>query len=457
MKKTAIRVITFLLAALLLLGLVMPAFAAEVAQGVQEISTVEELLAIADNPSGSYLLTKDLDLAGIEWKPVDFSGSFDGSGHALLNLTINGTSGTTAEVHDGNRKAYQAQAAGMFGMLHDATVKNLKLMNVRGVVEVDVPCYMGGLAGHSLNSTIAGCTVLGTLELRAHKEIFGLGGIIGYGSGSVDNCAVDVTLICVDTDAETKDEQFLGGVYSHGFIDVRDTSVRIQGYVSEHGYSHNGGIVGLYQQNPLAMDRSGEIMNNRVVGKIKFFEDNPDRRAYCDVFTGEVLALRYNLYNNLRDFQREEIREYDKELRPCMCEVPKIDDYPVGSGCTRYGHREAECYGCGYIDRYNYQHLAHSVSQWELVKAPTQEAEGLSQGICDQCGVMAERIEPVVVPEETETRPPVATVPPVVQEEDTGRTTELKGKISVLFWVLGIATVLLIVAAIFVVREFRKK
>lgn len=459
MKKWAVRAITFLLAALLLMGLVMPAFATEGNgdQQVRKISTPEDLMAIGENPSGNYLLTKDLDMEGIEWKPIDFSGRFDGGGHALLNLTVNQTSGTTAEVHDGNRKTYQAQAAGLFGMLHDATVTDLKLMNVRGVVDVDVPCYMGGLAGHSLNSTVTGCTVLGTLELRAHDQIFGLGGVIGYGSGTVENCNVDVTLICVDTDAETKDEQFLGGVYSHGFMNVRNTSVKIQGFVSEHGYSHNGGIVGLFQQNPLGMGKLGEISNNTVSGKIKFFEDNLDRRAYCDAFAGEILAGSYTLYNNLRYFQREELWKYDQELRPCMCEEPKIDDYPVGSDCDRYGHRVAECYGCGYQDRYGFQHLLHQVTKWELVEAPTLRTEGLSEGICDKCGITVQRKEPVVVPEETETQPPETTAPVAAQEEISVQKNEIQGKISVLFLILAVATVLLTVASVFVAREFRKK
>lgn len=469
MKKWAVRAITFLLAVMLLLGLVMPAFATEVETTATEaetpapdsqarkISTVEDLMAIEEDPDGSYLLTKDLDMEGIEWKPIDFSGRFDGGGHAILNLTVNQTSGTTAEVHDGNRKAYQAQAAGMFGLLHDASVTNLKLLNVRGVVDVDVPCYMGGIAGHSINSIITGCTVLGTLELRAHEAIFGLGGMIGYGSGTVEGCDVDVTLICVDTDAETKDEQFLGGVYSHGFIHVRNTTVKIQGFVSEHGYSHNGGITGLLQQNPLGMGKACDISNNTVNGKIKFFEDNLDRRAYCDAFTGEILAASYIMYNNLRYFQREEVWKYDQELRPCMCEGAEYDDYPVGSDCERYGHRVNECYGCGYQDRYGYQHLDHPVTNWVLVEEPTLRTEGLSEGQCDRCGITIQRKEPVVVPEETEPQPTETTAPVIVEEEVPVAQHEIQGKISILFLILAIATVLLTVVAVFVAREFRKR
>lgn len=73
-----------------------------------EISTAEELAAINDNLSGSYVLTADIDLAGIEWMPIGafkplsdapedaemphpdyaFTGSFNGNGHKISNLTV---------------------------------------------------------------------------------------------------------------------------------------------------------------------------------------------------------------------------------------------------------------------------------------------------------------------------------------------------------------------------------
>ena len=59
-----------------------------------------------------------------------------------------------------------------------------------------------------------GCTVTGCLELRAHDRMFGVAGVVGYGSGTVEGCTVDVTLICTDTDPNTKDEQFMAAVFS---------------------------------------------------------------------------------------------------------------------------------------------------------------------------------------------------------------------------------------------------
>ena len=44
---------------------------------VKEIHTVEDLQAVANDPDGSYILMENLDLAGVEWKPLDFRGTFD--------------------------------------------------------------------------------------------------------------------------------------------------------------------------------------------------------------------------------------------------------------------------------------------------------------------------------------------------------------------------------------------
>ena len=50
----------------------------------------------------------------------------------------------------------------------------------------------------------------------------------------------------------------------------------------------------------------------------------------------------------------------------------------------------------------------HTVTKWEISKAPTTELEGLSTGHCDGCGIEMTRVEPVLEPEPT-------TVPPTTQ------------------------------------------
>ena len=368
------------------------AFAAETPT---EIYTVEELLAIGEDPAGSYILMNDLDLTGVEWPCPDFSGTFDGNGHALLNLELTKPGATSAITIDGNQKKYDTYLVGFFGSLQGAEVKNLQLLNVRALIEIDTPCFLGGLAAHSMDSSITGCTVTGTLELRAFDRMFGVAGLVGYGNGTVENCNVDVTLICTDTDPNTKDEQFMGGIFATGFMDVSGCHITIDGYCSEFGYVHNGGITGMYMRRPIGYDYKGNLVGNTVTGKITFFECNPDRRAYCAAEAGEILGS-YNRISNTCDFTRDERKDYSVELRPDMCLVPGYEKTVVAPGCDTYGYTLYTCTGCGYSYKDDYTLFAHTVTVWTVTEAPTWEKEGLSTGSCDLCGLEFTRIEPVL-------------------------------------------------------------
>ena len=112
------RMITGLLALWLL---VLPVWAEdppeETQQAYIQISSPEELLAMADHPEGNYVLMKDLDMTGVDWPCPDFSGKFDGNGHSILNLTIKAPGESQGQVLDGNQKEYTAAFAGFFGRL----------------------------------------------------------------------------------------------------------------------------------------------------------------------------------------------------------------------------------------------------------------------------------------------------------------------------------------------------
>jgi hypothetical protein len=44
---------------------------------------------VAMGTTGSYTLTADINASGKTWTPKDFSGTFDGKGKTISNLTIN--------------------------------------------------------------------------------------------------------------------------------------------------------------------------------------------------------------------------------------------------------------------------------------------------------------------------------------------------------------------------------
>ena len=112
------------------------------------VTTIDELDAMRQDLTAHYRLGKDINLAatvtwnqGRGWDPVgtsgtgnNFTGSCDGDGYTLRNLTINRPK-TTAQ--------------GPFGYVKDASVSNLTLQDV----DVQAASISGGLAASSRTTT----------------------------------------------------------------------------------------------------------------------------------------------------------------------------------------------------------------------------------------------------------------------------------------------------------------
>lgn len=402
MKKILCPVLAFLL--------IVPLLTVQAEQAPVQIYTVEDLLTMAQNPSGDYILMSDLDMSGVTWHCPDFSGTFDGNGHAILNLTLTEMGDTQFLCYDGNTVSYSASYCGLFASISGATVKNLSLLNVRSVLEADCPVFLAGIAGYMEDSTVSDCTVTGCLELRAHNRMFGVGGIAGCGWGAIADCTVDMTLICVDTDSKSRDEQFLGGAYGTGFISVDRCDITLDGYISEHGYVHSGGVVGMYISYPFGIGKQAWIHDSKVTGKITFFEDNTNRRAYCKDLIGETLCSYASLSWNETDFFRDERYDYTVELRPEECDDPVYEETVIDSGCDSYGYTLYTCQGCGYSYKDHYTLFSHDVVYVETIPA-TEESEGLMVGTCQGCGMEFTQTIPMLEPVPTTEPTAPETVP----------------------------------------------
>ena len=369
-------------------------------EAVVEIWDAEGLRAMAEDPFGTFLLAADIDMSGEVWTPFAFYGSLDGDGHSILNLTVGETGTAVKETYDGNMKVYDTYFAGFFDEMEGAQVCNLNLVNLRIDVETDLPCFIGGITGYMENSSIENCAVQGILQLKAHDRMFGVGGIIGYGCGDVKDSTADVTLVCIDTDASTKDEQFMGGVCAAGYPNINGCDIAISGFDSDHGYVHNGGLVGMYMFYPKGTQYRGSITDNNVTGKITFFEDNKNRRAYCNGFIGEVMNWNFENGRNKDDFVRDEIFTYDVDLVPHACENPVIHEEVTEPGCE-FGYTAYVCDTCGYRETDRYTLKVHDY-EWTILKDASVEEEGLREGVCKICGETAEESIPIVIPEPTE-------------------------------------------------------
>jgi hypothetical protein len=135
------------------------------------IASAEELKTIGTNSAGKYYKqTANIDLLNEEnWTPIStFKGHYDGDNFEIKGLKIT----TETEV----------SYAGLFGMLTNAEVKNVRLIGV----DITTPngASIGGLAGSVLSSSIENCHVSGKITVTNPNSTLNVGGLVGNLIGS---------------------------------------------------------------------------------------------------------------------------------------------------------------------------------------------------------------------------------------------------------------------------------
>ena len=181
---------------------------AETAQktDVVEISSVEDLSAINQNLSGHYVLIADIDLEGREWTPIGtyapsgeseeeqeipsadyaFTGTFDGQGHTIRNLSINQPEGW---------------ALGLFGCIANAEIGHFTLENAT----VDGSVMAADVVGYTFFSTISDVKLINGKVNVHYTEMSAegmYGGIAGAGNGSlITDCEAQADIVIPDNTA----------------------------------------------------------------------------------------------------------------------------------------------------------------------------------------------------------------------------------------------------------------
>ncbi|MDD3268500.1 MAG: GLUG motif-containing protein [Syntrophomonadaceae bacterium] len=152
-----------------------------------QIATAEQLDGVRYCLNKHFILTADIDLSGYEnWEPIGtfqpassapedaetpnpavaFTGTFNGNGHTISNVTINKPEG---------------MATGLFGCvigdIYDLTVENLEVTG----------CFLsGGVVGYQASEcTLENVSLIGSNTVRGWQAI---GGITGGGFGDLINC-----------------------------------------------------------------------------------------------------------------------------------------------------------------------------------------------------------------------------------------------------------------------------
>lgn len=209
-----------------------------------QIAGAADLMAFAEMVNGGDSgicaeLTANIDLTGEDWVPIGsssgtpYSGTFDGK-YFTVTLAL--------EVPE----ECEYSAAGIFGCLSGATIRNLRSEGSITTAESTEGCqYAGGIAGYvDGSSTIEYCRSNVSIEIN-NSEISGVGGIVGYvfDEPTISHCANygDIT-------SEAEGEMFCFG----GIIGMSESPDLVtvsycynRGAVScENGEAYAGGLIG---------------------------------------------------------------------------------------------------------------------------------------------------------------------------------------------------------------------
>ena len=133
--------------------------------------------------------TADIDLTGVKWEPIGYSGSYyfagnyDGDGHTISNAKSTGK-------NDDEGFA----TAGIFGWVAFGSVKNLHVKNANFLaIGQNNYSYVGGIAGVCYGSSIKNCSVVNSsLESKRNNNNNCAGSIVGYSTGGTfEKCAAE--------------------------------------------------------------------------------------------------------------------------------------------------------------------------------------------------------------------------------------------------------------------------
>ncbi|MBQ1584166.1 MAG: peptidase M26, partial [Muribaculaceae bacterium] len=227
------------------------------------IATAQDLLNIKYNTEGDYKLTADIDMSGVTFSPLpDFTGSLDGQGHVIRNLTFNNPN--------------QDQAA-LFATTHGATIKNLGIENANIVGNANAAAIVGRAYGGNIqscyvaNSYIEGRDHVGSIagdmnvndnvgviisdclsDAKLKTRSYQVGGLVGVtNGGTIQNCYFSGTI--------DGNEQWSAGVIS--LIDSDDHVTIIQNNLSAASHLYKGS----QKRIVYTAGRNATMINNHAV------------------------------------------------------------------------------------------------------------------------------------------------------------------------------------------------
>ncbi|MBM6850424.1 hypothetical protein H9X91_03110 [Oscillibacter valericigenes] len=296
MKRKISKLLSLLLAAVLLLSLAAPAALAAGSADVVYLRTAEDLAELSKNctldswsQGKTVYLEADIDLTGTDFAPIPtFGGIFEGQGHTISGLSLTGSgnvrglfryiqpSGVVRDLSvegwidpTGRKNTLGGIAGSNQGLLSNCSFHG----TVRGAD------YIGGLVGtNESTGQIINCTFSGAVTGEHY-----VGGIAGQNGGSIIRCANSGSINTTEVDAELNldnlnQEQLnaaenvpvctdIGGItgFSSGILQSCVNTGAV-------GYAHVGynigGIAGRQSGYLNGCTNSGTILGRKDVGGI---------------------------------------------------------------------------------------------------------------------------------------------------------------------------------------------
>lgn len=243
---------------------------------VESADTLQGLsasVAAGETYEGQYIaLGADIDLSGVDYTPIGskdaaFSGTFDGKGYTISNMTIGTAEAPTTAAY-----------TGLFGYVNrNAEICNVNLTKVSIVSAATAANYNGALIGFSKNKTssdpaegaiVDNCHVSGSIVVNTNGEAITMtGGLIGMSNqfSQTTNSSADVDII-----ANTGEKNGnVGGLIGFSSINGLVMNCLAAGDVSldsaSTGSNNVGGVFG---------GANGVVYNNVVSGAVSAAQED---------------------------------------------------------------------------------------------------------------------------------------------------------------------------------------
>lgn len=227
-----------------------------VPSGYTPIYDAEDLQNMQEDLTANYILMSDIDLSGINWKPMGkhsypFTGTLDGNGFTIRNLTVN-----TEKNDDGALFQY-----------NHGTIQNLKLTGKISLTETSTQNRSAATIAIYNGGTIYNCTSAVNISINEIPPIY-VGGLVAGNEGTIDYCRYTGT---INVNAENG-QMSIGGIANSNQKQSVISHCENAGIIlAEFGRSDSvpfsigvGGIV-----KTLDMDSTSRIEQCRVTGTIR--------------------------------------------------------------------------------------------------------------------------------------------------------------------------------------------